>query len=523
MAVPSTPKFKSKELRTVLVQLKGVFDAHSLGVVLMDALERRAAEQIYGKLTRGARGARLSGLQKAELVGQLTAGFFADDGVAFQLLRELDRTCQKERHIVASIPEAEAPRRIGSYRAISLKRERAKLVWALARDERDAVRALANKIISEFFAEAADVQTSRAVLEGEEDSAALEQLDMAKRLKDQAERLAEASEQVTDLESKLKRFEEDRARLLAQLGAKERALNEQTGVREDLEAQLTDTRQALAAFEAEQARLQADRAEEHRAQARAEDLAQKVRRLSKLAGASDALVQSQADLEQARRTIESLQRERTKAEEAHARQAEAFAEAQGKLRAELDEAREALKSARRQLAEAERSARNPSGDEAERPDDGVIILLDQANLAATAQASFGRKVDFSRLLDELRFGRRLVKAIAFVVDNGGQNFDAFCDTLRRSGWELRVKKPKRFSDGRTKADWDMGIAMEAVGLKDKAAVMVLGSGDGDFSPLVKQLKRWGVQVEVAAYPDGLSSELINCADAVTRLGTRTLE
>ena len=522
VAVPSTPKFKSKDFKETLGQLKEVFDAHSLGVVLLDALERRSAEQIYGKITRGARGARLASLQKTELVGQLTAGFFADDQVAFQLLRDLDRTCQKERHIVASIPEAEAPNRLGSYRAISLKRERAKLVWALARDGRGSIRALANTVISEFFAEAADVQTSRAVVDGQEDAAALDQVDMAKRLKDQAERLVEASEQVTDLESKLKRFEEDRARLLAQLGAKERALKEQTGVRDELENQLTTLRRSLAEVEAQQARAESERAEEDQARLRADDLAQKVRRLSKLAGASELLAQTQTELDAARREIESLRRSQTKLIEQHAEDLTQEAEAQAKLKAELDESRETLKQVRRQLAELERRGSAPDAS-LKPPDEGVVILLDQANLAATAQATFGRKVNFSRLLDELTFGRPLVKAIAFVVDNGGPQFEAFCDTLRKSGWELRVKKPKRFTDGRTKADWDMGIAMEAVALRDRASVLVLGSGDGDFAPLIKQLRRWGQRVEVAAYPDGLAADLVHSADGVTRLGTRTLE
>ncbi|MEL7367385.1 MAG: NYN domain-containing protein [Myxococcota bacterium] len=520
MASLGTPKFKSKEFKETLGQLKQIFDAHSLGIILLDALERRAAEQIFGKISRGSRGARLASLPKAELVGQLTAGFFADDGVAFQLVRDLDRTCQKERHIVASIPEAEAPKRIGSYRAISLKRERAKFVWALSRDARGPVRTLANTIISEFFAEAADVETTRAVLEGEAPKQALDQLDMAKRLKEQAERLAEASEQVTDLESKLKRFEQERARLLAQLGAKERSLNEQTGVREDLEVQVQALRASLASVEEQQAQVESDRIEESQARARAEDLAQKVRRLSKLAGASEALVATQGQLDAARRTIESLERTQTKLKEAHAAELSREADAQQKLRTELEESRHELKQVRRQL-ETER--RGVSAEDIERPTEGVVILLDQANLAATAQATFSRKVNFSRLLDELTFGRPLIKALAFVVDNGGQHFERFCDTLRRSGWELRVKKPKRFGDGRTKADWDMGIAMEAVALRDRAPVIVLASGDGDFAPLVKQLRRWGQRVEVAAYSDGLAADLVNSADAVTRLGTRTLE
>ena len=116
-----------------------------------------------------------------------------------------------------------------------------------------------------------------------------------------------------------------------------------------------------------------------------------------------------------------------------------------------------------------------------------------------------------------------LKALAFVVDNGGTAFEAFCDTLRKSGWELRVKKPKTFADGQTKADWDMGIAMEAVALKGQAESMILVSGDGDFAPLLKQLQRWGHRVEVAAFSEGLALELINAADTVTRLDAGTLE
>ncbi len=153
----------------------------------------------------------------------------------------------------------------------------------------------------------------------------------------------------------------------------------------------------------------------------------------------------------------------------------------------------------------------------------MAILLDQANLAATASMSFRRKVNFAGLYDVLRAGRKVVRAVAFVVDNGGSSFEAFCDTLRRSGWDLRVKRPKVFQDGQTKADWDMGIAMESIALKGQVKTIVLASGDGDFAPLVKQLKRWGHRVEVAAYPDGLAKELASAADHAIRLTTNTLE
>ena len=66
-------------------------------------------------------------------------------------------------------------------------------------------------------------------------------------------------------------------------------------------------------------------------------------------------------------------------------------------------------------------------------------------------------------------------------------------------------------------------AIEAIERCEQADTVVLVSGDGDFVPLVKHLKRAGKRVEVAAFGDGLSVDLATTADAVTRLGTETLE
>jgi uncharacterized LabA/DUF88 family protein len=518
--VAPTPKFKSREFKEALGSLKEIFDAHSLSIVLVDALERQPAEQIFARMGRHSGGARLANMKKTEIIGQLTNGFFASEEIAFQLMKDMDRACQKERHIVASIPEEQAPDRIGSYRAIALKRERAKFVWALARDERAAVRQLANRIIKEFFEEAADFEVAKAVLEGNEDQSALKDIELAKRLKEQAERLAEAAQKVTDLESKVLGFEEERARLLAAMGQKERSLKSESAARGELEQQLAELKTSLSHVESEHREAEEAKQNELEARAALGDLAQKVRRLSKLAGVSATLQTKEEELEQATRAIDDLERQLIKEKEEHELERDAWAKEQAKQRAELEELREELRSARKQLASIEHAPARAVEGERRR---GVSILLDQANLAATASMSFHRKVNFSALIDRLAQGRPVVRAIAFVVDNGGANFDAFCDTLKKSGWELRIKKPKTFADGTTKADWDMGIAMEAIALRDEAETLVLASGDGDFVPLVKQLHRWGVTVEIAAYPDGLSLELVNAADRVARLDQTTLE
>jgi uncharacterized LabA/DUF88 family protein len=308
------------------------------------------------------------------------------------------------------------------------------------------------------------------------------------------------------------------------MGAKERLRSQATEAREEVEGELERLRTALASVEQRQVDAETAQAAEREARAVAEDLAQKVRRLEKLAGAADSLSAVQGELEGAERRIEELNRQLARVQAGFDRDKAELEKERNRARSELEELREELHRARRRITELESP---PPQTMPPPPINGgperMVLLLDQANLAATAAHAFGRKVNYSALLDQLRQGRKLERAVAFVVDNGGTAFDAFCDTLRRSGWDLRIKRPKRFADGRSKADWDMGIAMEAIELRDRAETLVLASGDGDFAPLLKRLQRWGQRVEVAAYGEGLANELKNAADRVIRLDESSLE
>jgi branched-subunit amino acid ABC-type transport system permease component len=70
---------------------------------------------------------------------------------------------------------------------------------------------------------------------------------------------------------------------------------------------------------------------------------------------------------------------------------------------------------------------------------------------------------------------------------------------------------------------DMGIAVEAVEQGERAERLVLVSGDGDFAPLIRHLRRRGLVVEVASFSEGLSSELVQVADRVIPLDRGSLE
>ena len=63
-----------------------------------------------------------------------------------------------------------------------------------------------------------------------------------------------------------------------------------------------------------------------------------------------------------------------------------------------------------------------------------------------------------------------------------------------------------------KADWDVGIAVDAIRTAELVDTIVLASGDGDFIPLVEFLKNQGRRVEVLAFGRSTSGRLKEIAD-----------
>ena len=157
------------------------------------------------------------------------------------------------------------------------------------------------------------------------------------------------------------------------------------------------------------------------------------------------------------------------------------------------------------------------------PEGRVGIFVDDANLSASARRDLGSRLDYAALLEALTDGRPRAAAVAFIVDSpdsSREKHDAFANSLRAQGWELREKRAKVRHDGTRKADWDMGLAMEILDRVDDVDVVVIGSGDGDFVPLVKRLRRLGKRVEVAAFRASTDEALIAAVDGFLSLDGR---
>ncbi len=192
----------------------------------------------------------------------------------------------------------------------------------------------------------------------------------------------------------------------------------------------------------------------------------------------------------------------------------------------------------------------------------VGIFVDAQNLYHSAKNLHHGRVNYPELIRHLVAGRQLIRAMAYVVksegveppkgnamrpasplhqrgeqdrerrewDNGVNDFGgapsgaerpgralsseaSFFDALTKAGLELRMKDLQIFGDGLKKADWDVGMAVDAIRMSSFLDVIIIVTGDGDFIPLVDYLK-WGAGrlVEVAAFKRSASAKIQEAAD-----------
>jgi uncharacterized LabA/DUF88 family protein len=154
------------------------------------------------------------------------------------------------------------------------------------------------------------------------------------------------------------------------------------------------------------------------------------------------------------------------------------------------------------------------------PDQRVAVLADSQNLYHCAHTLYTRNVDYGALLEKAVQDRKLTRAIAYVIRADSPEEESFFEALTDIGFETRIKDIKTFADGSKKADWDLGMSLDAVTLAEHVDTIVLCTGDGDFSRLCSHLRHEGVRVEVMAFGESTADELIDEARSFIDLSER---
>jgi uncharacterized LabA/DUF88 family protein len=142
----------------------------------------------------------------------------------------------------------------------------------------------------------------------------------------------------------------------------------------------------------------------------------------------------------------------------------------------------------------------------------ISIFVDVQNIYYTCRQAYKRSFDYNKLWAQATAERELVGAWAYATHRGDEKQMQFQNILRAIGFEVKLKPVLNRMDGTTKADWDVGIALDAYEAAQECDALILLSGDGDFGFLMHRIKqRFGTTGEVYGVPSLTSPLLIEQA------------
>jgi uncharacterized LabA/DUF88 family protein len=142
----------------------------------------------------------------------------------------------------------------------------------------------------------------------------------------------------------------------------------------------------------------------------------------------------------------------------------------------------------------------------------VGIFVDVQNIYYTCRQAYDRNFDYNKFWAEATRGRELICAYAYATDRGDEKQSQFQDILRAIGFDVKLKPMLKRRDGTTKADWDVGIALDIFEEAPRCDTIVLASGDGDFKILLERIKqRFDTKTEVYGVRQLTSNQLIASA------------
>ena len=159
----------------------------------------------------------------------------------------------------------------------------------------------------------------------------------------------------------------------------------------------------------------------------------------------------------------------------------------------------------------------------------VLVLVDESNVVSSVRTA-GRGLDWLKLRETLTGGDTARELIEMVVYAGlppalpswqeeRDKKNKFLHWLRSNGFLVVTKDGSPTDEGHFKANVDVMMAIDAIELSSemKPDVVILVTGDADFSYLALQLRRRGIRVEVASVSQNLGSALKTSANAVIDL------
>jgi len=142
----------------------------------------------------------------------------------------------------------------------------------------------------------------------------------------------------------------------------------------------------------------------------------------------------------------------------------------------------------------------------------VGIFVDVQNVYYTCRQAYQSNFDYNRFWAEATSEREVICAYAYATERGDEKQSQFQNILRAIGFDVKLKPLLKRHDGTTKADWDVGIALDIFEEAQRCDTIVLASGDGDFCILLERIKqRFDTRTEIYGVQQLTSNQLIAAA------------
>lgn len=154
--------------------------------------------------------------------------------------------------------------------------------------------------------------------------------------------------------------------------------------------------------------------------------------------------------------------------------------------------------------------------------DQTVVMIDASNLFKTLK-ELKIKIDYLKLLKYLDENLELLRGYYYIATDKPETYNKIkthLDFLAYNGWTIVSRSIKRNSEHEVIKGGDMDIVMAKDMMKiaytlPKVNHIVLFSGDGDFVPVIEELKDRGILITVVGSKEAntISSELRRTCDS----------
>lgn len=143
----------------------------------------------------------------------------------------------------------------------------------------------------------------------------------------------------------------------------------------------------------------------------------------------------------------------------------------------------------------------------------LAIFVDVQNIYYTTRDIYKRSFDYRKFWKKIGTQGIIVYANAYAIERNQEQQKKFQEALRHIGFNVKLKPYINRSDGSSKGDWDVGIAIDVMEIAPKVDHVILLSGDGDFDLLMQKVSQvYQVKTSVYSVRRLTAMSLINSVD-----------